>query len=215
MGKAKRLKRERMSSVFFRQPVLPRAPLGALEEAVVAVGDVFGTTPRCVEAAALLQETARLLGYPLRVRPVSVIAHHVPTDTWAIMGPRATGRLSNEARAMTEDRLPDGKDNGHVILTSEEPCLLLDPNLRQLGASGWDAPSLILRINNTNPENGEWQAAPGDWHLTYILDEGNPVLVEKFDQVVRNLSSDAEYLARMLRAGATAEMMLQMQAERT
>lgn len=186
---------------------LLRAPLGVLLEAVVAVGDVFGTNARCVEAAALLQETARLLGYQLRVRPVSLFARHVRTETWAVMGPRATGQLSHEARANAENYRPGGKDTGHLVLTSEEPCLLFDPNLRQLGASGYDAPSLILRINSTNPDTGRWLADAGSWQLEYILDEDNRVLIDWLDEIVRRLSSDAEYLAGMLRSGATAQMM--------
>lgn len=213
MGKARRLKRERELGISLPRPVLPRAPLSILHEAVVAVGDVFGSNAKCVEAAALLQETGRFLGYQLRVRPVSVIAHHTPTDSWAFMGPRATRQLPSEVRESLEDHLPGGKDNGHVILTSEEPSLLLDPNLRQLGAHGHDAPSLILRINSTNPDSGEWHATPGSWQINYILDEDNRVLVDQFDQVVRNLSSEAEYLAQMLRAGATAETMLQLHVQ--
>lgn len=202
LGKGRRLKNGKTN--------IPQRSFGMLEQAVIAVGDVFGTTPDCVKAAALLRETARLLGYQLRVRPVSVLAHHLPTNSVAVMGPKVTALLSDEQLATIENHLPDGKDNGHVVLTCEEPRLLIDPNLRQLGAHGLDAPSLMLRIQSTNPLTGEWIAAPKDWQIHYILDEDNRVLIDGFERVGSQLASDAKYLSDMLKGGATAETMRQL-----
>lgn len=213
MSKGKRLKRERSEAgTFSTIPVVSRAPLPVLGEAVIAVGDVFGTTPSCAKAAALLYETARLLGYQLVVRPVSVLAHHVPTDTWVFMGPRASEKIPDQARARIENRLPDGKDNGHLILTCDDPLLLFDPNIRQLGSYGLDTPSLIIRISSTHPDEGAWNAEHDGLQLQYILDEDNRTLVKRFDELVKGFASDAEILARMLRAGATAETMRSLRA---
>lgn len=211
MSKGNRLKRERSEAGNFSTiSIVSRAPLAVLGEAVIAVGDVFGSTPNCAKAAALLHETARLLGYQLAVRPVSVLAHHIPTDTWLFMGPRASEKIPDRARARIENHLPSGKDNGHVILTCDDPLLLFDPNIRQLGSYGLDTPSLIIRIASEHPDDGAWIAVHDGLELQYILDEDNRTLIEHFDKLVKRFASDAQTLAKMLRAGATAEMMRQL-----
>jgi hypothetical protein len=126
------------------------------------------------------------------------------------MGPKITALLSDNQLAEIENHLPGGKNNGHVVLTCEEPCLLIDPNFRQLGAYGFDAPSLIVRIQSTDPAGGEWIATPGEWKVHYVLDEDNRVLIDGFDEVVSQLADDAKYLANMIKAGATAETMRQL-----
>ena len=210
MGKGSRLRRERAADREGGGASLPataRVPVEVLWEAVKAVGDVFGERPNCAEAAAVLQETASRLGYELTPRPVSVVVRHEATDTWAFMGPKASALLPDENRHQVEDLRPDGQDNGHLVLTCEDPRLLLDPNLRQLGSYGIDAPSLALRIKSTTPEDGAWSVDYEGLQLMYLLDEDHRVLLTNYDAVRRGFASEAAYLADMLRQGATADVM--------
>lgn len=211
MGKASRLKKERNAKVSNSAPSpVPsdeaEPSLRHLEQAVIAVGDVFGEEANCAAAAALLSETAKSLGFDLTVRPVSVLAHEESSDTWVVMGPAATARIPDAARGRFENRLPDGKDNGHVILTTDAPIpLLLDPNLRQLNAYGIAAPSVIVRLKSTDPSDGAWGIDLGDLKLTYILDEGNRALVHDFEETKRKARPNAEQLADFIRSGESAD----------
>jgi len=208
VSKGARLRKQR-ASVQPAKPrvVLPRVPQDVLFEAVVAVGDAFGSAPRCAEAAAVLWETARLLGYALEVRPVSLLIHDETRDTWGFMGPKASALIPDEVRSDVVDLRPNGQDNGHVVLTREEPTLLLDPNLRQLASYEIAAPSLVLNIRSTHPEDGRWSAELEGLRLMYIDDPDNLALVARWDDVVRRFASESAYLAEMLRAGATADTM--------
>jgi hypothetical protein len=211
MGKGARLRRARAAERTDDTAGAPsRAEVALLLEAVVAVGDAFGTRPKCAEAAAVLQGTARLLGYTLVPRPVSVLIHHEPSDTWAFMGPKASALIPLEGRPGVEDHRPGGQDNGHLVLTCDDPRFLLDPNLRQLRSYGIEAPSLAVRIASVEPTDGSWSVDHDGLRLQYILDEDNRVLLERYDELLQRYSSEAEYLARMLRAGASAADMREL-----
>lgn len=203
MGKGKRLKAER-STVARPAAGQTRAPVGMLNEAVTAVGDIFGTEANCADAAALLVATARELGYELRPRPVAVFALKPSTGEFAFMGPKATALIPEHRKGAVEDMRPDGKDNGHLVLTSEDPLLLLDPNLRQLGAYGIEAPSVALRIKSTDPDSGDWQMKLADLDLVYILDESHTVLLERFNEVGEAAATDGKALAGLIRRGMSA-----------
>lgn len=181
-----------------------RASIEMLGDAVMAVGDVFGTTANCADAAALLAAAARELGYDLKPRPVAVFAHKPSTDDFAFMGPKATALIPENRKHAIEDLRPDGKDNGHLVLTSEDPLLLLDPNLRQLGAFGIEAPSVALRIKSTHPDSGEWEMKLPDLNLVYILDESHTVLLERYNEVADAAAVDGKALANMIRRGMSA-----------
>lgn len=181
------------------------APIEMLQEAVIAIGDVFGSMPACVEAAALLHLTAAGLGYELKPRPVSVLAHAKDSGNIAFMGPKASAMISAEALSRVEDLRPAGKDYGHLVLTCENPSLLLDANIRQLSVMEIDAPSIMLRIRSTNPKTGEWSAEFGDLQLLYMLDEDNQALMKNWAAIVDTHRQNATQLLEMLKLGMSAD----------
>jgi len=178
---------------------LPRADLNLLLRAVEEVGAYFGTTPNCAAAAALLMETGRLLGYTLTPRPVSVLINYTPTDTWIAMGPLALAKMPRGVRENMEDFRPGGRDTGHLVLTNEDPQLLLDPNLRQLGSYGVPAPSIAMRISNPN-DSTNWAVDRDGLRIAYMLDESNRSLMKNFAELVRAAAPRARELVRALRA---------------
>lgn len=207
MSKARRLKKERASQVPKPVKVKTRAPLELLQEAIVTVGDAYGERPDCANAAALLKEAARHLGYELKERAVSMIIRDTSSGDIVVMGPRARVSLSSEAQEHLEARYAGDENNGHVILTCEDPKMLIDANLRQLGSHGIAAPSLAISIRSTEPESGEWEAEIGNLQLLYMLDEENRRLVGNFGALERSKAKDGKYLADMLKAGYTADDM--------
>lgn len=103
-----------------------------------------------------------MLGYKLTPRPVSVIVTDTPTGHVVVIGEKARQQFSSEHLAGAVDtRDPDEDSDGHVVLSSADPLLPLDPTLRQVRAAGIDAPSAILEIRTVDPE-----AAPGPWLKT-------------------------------------------------
>ncbi|WP_136588143.1 MULTISPECIES: hypothetical protein [Actinomycetes] len=213
MGKAARLKAnrrvkeravgKRLDAVAWT-PTDP-APIEMLQEAVIAIGDVFGSVPACVEAAALLHLAAAELGYELGPRPVSVLAHAKDSGNIAFMGPKASAMIPPEAHSRVEDLRPSGIDNGHLVLTCESPSLLLDANIRQLSVMEIDAPSIMLRIRSTTPASGEWSAAFGDLEILYILDEDNRALMTNWGEIVDMHRGNATQLVEMLNLGMSAD----------
>lgn len=209
MGRASRMKAERrrnqVSGTTRPSKVVSTGRVGfdVLSEAVIAVGNVYGTEANCAPAAALLKETARHLGYELVPRAVSVLARHKPTGTHIAMGPRATERF--RADAVVENHLPGGRDNGHVILTTDDPSpLLFDPNLRQLGALGFEMPSVVMKIKSIAPASGNWGLELGDIGLVYIIDNETTVLLDYVRDATPPLREAAAWLAVELRKGRVA-----------
>jgi len=198
MGKSARLRAQRKKA--------ERVPLSQLMEAVIAIGDRFGTAPRCTEAACLLEHAGRKLGYKLTLRPVSVLAVDTSTNSIAFMGQKVTAMLSPEDRARAIDHRPGGAgDTGHVVVTCEDPSMLFDPNLRQLGSYGIDAPSVALRISSTHPEDGQWTFSHKDLRVYYLLDDDNLGLLANYDTISKAWEAEAADLVRLIRAGATAD----------
>lgn len=209
MGKAARLKAQRKADegaahVRQQEAATAPAPQELLQEAVIAVGLIFGTEPACAEAGALLYGAALELGYELRPRPVSVLARATDSEAMAFMGPKATAMIADADPGEIEDLRPRGRDNGHLVLTCEDPMLLLDPNIRQLSVMGFDVPSITMRIRSTEPESGDWQGAFADFQIWYMLDEDNDALMKNWDTLVRMRREDGVQLAAMLRSGLSA-----------
>lgn len=205
MGKAKRLKAERRQAAHGRRDLGQSDLARLLEIATEAVGDAFGEQADCAAAAGVLARVGELLGATLTPRPVSLLATDSTTGDVAFMGPKATAMIPSEARAKVEDMRPDGKDNGHLVLTLAEPPLMFDPNLRQLGAWGMEAPSLALRIGSVQPDSQQWGTRVGALSLLYLLDEENDVLLERFEDVKAKSTANAEALVDMLRMGYDAD----------
>ncbi|MCM0616462.1 hypothetical protein MOD31_10535 [Paenarthrobacter sp. TYUT067] len=214
MGRNARLRKERTTERAAAATSSPsRASLEILQQAVEAVGDKFGTENRCADAAALLITVGKHLGYSLEPRPVSLVAEqpsqtHPPTKNVVFIGPAAVAKMSEEDKERAnKDQLDGGESLGHVVLTCDDPPLLLDANLRQLEAMGFYAPSLQANIHTNHPESGWWYLPISelDLELFYILDDGANGLMENFDAAVTAASAEARDLATALRAGYTAK----------
>lgn len=204
MGKGNRNKAARAAQRA-SSPATPaqRPPENELSAAVIVVGELFGIEPDCASAAGLLAEVGAHLGYDLRPRPVSVLIHDQPTGSILAMGPKATEKLPVAQRQSMENHRLNGKDTGHLVLTSDEPSMVLDPNMRQLGTYGVDAPSIIIRVKSTQPESGEWQFSSNGLSLLYFLDEENHALLPLFEQTRRdpNVVAIARKIGEDVRSG--------------
>lgn len=172
----------------------PRVPLGALRHAVGVVAYAFGTENQCANAAALLCEVGLHLGYTLTARPVSLIAAD-STGRFAVMGPKALER---------HPKTSAGSSLGHVVVTCENPSLLMDANLSQLEQHGMSGPIVMARIESTDPDDGEWGFQEDDLSFWYILDEGARPLIEGFDEAMAYYTAEALPIAKWIIDGATA-----------
>lgn len=205
MGKGNRLKAGRKrnedsdTTHLAESERFPRADVNSLLRAVDEVGAYFGTTPNCAAAAALLMETGRLLGYTPTPRPVSVLINYVPTDTWLAMGPLAMAKMPRDALDNMEDLRPGGRDTGHLVLTNEDPQLLLDPNFRQLASYGVPAASIAMRVSNLY-DSTNWALDRDGLRVAYMLDESNRSLMKDFAELVHAAAPSARKLVRALRA---------------
>lgn len=204
MGKASRLRRERASAAA---AAVDPGTVAMMITAAEAVGAIYGTHADCAAAAALLRLTAGYLGFELTPRAVSLYAHQASTDTYAFMGPKATAMIPEDKREGVENHFWEGKDTGHMILTSEEPRMLFDPNLRQLASYGMDAPGLTLNIRSTSPEDGGWTANLPDLDLIYMLDD-NKALWPWYEESLIGHAQDAQVLAALIRAGQSPAQIL-------
>lgn len=212
MSKGKRL-RDRRAKAAAKAAEPP--PLAWLNTANEAVGDAFGTEADCAVACAILKMTADILGFSLTPRPVSLWARKPSTNDIAVMGPKATALVPESERHRIEDHWFEGRDTGHMVLTSEQPSMLLDPNLRQLATLGIHAPSISLNIKSTNPDGGVWRANPPgfDLELVYMLD-GNDALWDRYESALETHRPHAVALAELVRAGQTAEQIRQRPVRR-
>ncbi|GAA2187330.1 hypothetical protein GCM10009786_11760 [Leucobacter alluvii] len=203
MGKASRLKAERAAarnatSASASQRGIPEEELSA---AVIVVGELFGTEADCAAAAGLLVAIGEELGHTLRPRPVSAIIRDKKSKTLLAMGPKATEKFSPEQVADMESRWPGGRDTGHIVVTSDEHELLLDPNMRQLGSVGVDAPSILIRIRSTEPETGEWQFRHESLEILYFVDDENRALLPGYENALHESRIYAQAIAEGIRAG--------------
>jgi hypothetical protein len=119
------------------------------------------------------------------------------------MGPAARRNLSPEELSELEDHLPNGRDTGHLVLTSNDPKMLFDPNLRQLHAYGIVAPSVAMRISDTE-DSTKWSMALKGLQIQYILDEENQALIPRFEKAKVGHRNDALRISAALRRGETA-----------
>jgi hypothetical protein len=199
VGKASRLKDERAAE---RRLVPERqSPEDELSAAVVIVGEVFGIEADCASAAGLLVEIGAQLGHVLRPRPVSVIIREKTTNALLTMGPKASEKLSAEQLSQMENRRPGGRDTGHIVVTSDPYRLMLDPNMRQLGSYGINAPSIVLRVRSTEPESGTWEFTSETLDLLYLVDDGNGALLPRYEDARREGAGYAQAIAAGIRAG--------------
>jgi hypothetical protein len=201
MGKAQRLRAQRAAN---RESMSRRAPLVMLERAVVVIGDIFGTTPDCANAAAFLKLTADGLGYELKPRAVSLVVTDSSTDSMAFMGPKSNAFLAPKDAHKLEDMRPTAEDTGHMVLTSEDPLMVFDPNLAQLMRFNMYAEPLAFRVESTEPAEGEWVVSRGSLELRYLLDD-NTALVPTYEGGLVDFAEKAAQLAVLLRRGHLPE----------
>ncbi|WP_311214563.1 MULTISPECIES: hypothetical protein [unclassified Arthrobacter] len=213
MGKNAKLRKERSKERAAAATSPSRVPLEILQQAVEAVRDKFGTDNRCADAAAMLITVGKHLGYTLEPRPVSLVAEQPsPADpsimNMAFIGPAAEATLGEaDRKKANKDQLEGGNSLGHLVLTCDDPPLLLDANLRQLEALGFYAPSLRAHIHTSHPKSGSWYLPIGelDLDLSYILDEVASGLMENYDAAITDYSAEAHDLSTALLAGYTAK----------
>lgn len=198
VGKAQRLRAERKAAA---EQVLEQIRR-RLQDVTLTVMNLFGDTPDCAGAAALMVAVGDELRIPLRARPVSVVVQNTDNGDMFFMGPTARASLSAEQLARTEDLTPGGKDTGHMVVTSDEANLLLDPNLTQARAYGMDAPAVVMRVNSTDPGSGEWFFRHAPFVVQYMLDEENRLLMPRFDRHRVEAREMARHIADRLRKRA-------------
>lgn len=165
----------------------------------------FGDTPDCAGAAALMVAIGDELEVPLRARPVSVVVRNTDTDDMFFMGPKARAGLSADQLARTEDLRLGDTDTGHMVVTSDDALLLLDPNLTQSRSYGIDAPAVMMRVQSTDPDSGEWFFRHGPFIVHYMLDEENRSLIPRFERHREEARRLAKFIANRLRKGASPE----------
>lgn len=203
MGKASRLKAERAAARKARDvSVVQRGtPEEELSAATIVVGELFGIEADCAAAAGLLVAIGDELGHVLRPRPVAAIIRETKSHKLLTMGPKATEKFSPEQIAGMENLCPGGRNTGHIVVLSDEHKLLLDPNMRQLGNVGVDAPSIIIRVLSTEPEAGEWPFQYEDLQILYIVDDENRALLPRYENAHRKSRVYAQAIAEGIRAG--------------
>ncbi len=203
MGKASRLKAERAATnettrVSADQNGNPEKELSA---AVIVVGELFGVDTDCAAAAGLLAAIGEQLGHRLRPQPLSVIIREPETETLIMMGPKATEKFSAEQLATMENLRPRGRETGHIVVISDEHNLLLDPNMRQLGSIGVNAPSIIMRVRSTEPDSGNWQFRSDALEILYLVDNENQALLPRYEDAYRESHAYAQTIGEEIVAG--------------
>lgn len=203
MGKGKRNKLKQNAPV-------PRVSIEVLHEAFKTVGDYFGTDTKCAEAAAMLCGVGKYLGYQLVPRPVSIGVNDHISDRSVVMGEKMRRFLTDEQveSAARAARLGD-EAGGHIIVTLDEPALLMDPNLRQVNPLGINVPNIFREIETTHrgdtpdddPEDGRWEVSTSDFSVTYELDSSAMHLLDNFDEYMSIEDPAFKYIAKELRAG--------------
>lgn len=213
MSKGKRLNQQRDAPAVSNSEGARRSVSEELCIATEVVGRLFGIKPDCAGAAGVLAAIGEALGHRLRPQPVSVMGREVSTGHSFVMGPKARERLTAAQLEGMEDLLPDKKDTGHLVLISEDPQLLLDPNMTQLGTYGIEAPSVVIRLKSARPDSGVWEFESGELQLIYILDDDNEALLPRFNKIRDKSRFVASFVAQGIRAGASAEVIAARVAE--
>lgn len=160
----------------------------------------FGTEARCIEGAALLQQTAAHLGFTFTPRPVGVLVANIAEGRVAMLGSAAEDHVPPGRRADILDLRPGGQGAaGHVVLTSSDPLRLLDPTLTQTANVGIAAPPVVMAITSEHPAKGGWSFVQGPLEVTYVTADDDRRLLDDYDDVLASYAHAAKRLARMIR----------------
>ncbi|WP_139146671.1 hypothetical protein [Arthrobacter sp. SW1] len=157
----------------------------------------------------MLQGIAKHLGYDLKLRPVSVGVNDTVSGGSICMGRKIWASLTPEQHETLQGNALSDDDNlGHVVLTLDEPALLMDPNLRQVNPRGINVPNLFVPIEDADPdpEDGQWVVNGKGFEVHYILDAGANPLLENIDEYRAIEEGDYQRIAKALRHGLAVEL---------
>jgi hypothetical protein len=152
-----------------------------------------------------LQLIAAELGLDLEPRAVSLVATQLSTGDKAIMGPKALAMVPDGQRHLMERVSAWDVENGHMVLTSEDPRTFFDPNLRQLNGYGIPASNIAMNIQSTNPLDGGWTANLPDLQVVYLVDDDNTRLRSAYEEGLAEHQANAKAIARMLQDGLSVD----------
>lgn len=186
-----------------------------LEEATIIVGDIFGTQPECIEAAALMVGIARALGSTVTPRAVSTVAFSPISGSVVATGSRAAAWVEEQYRLRGENaswRHSAGSPEldaheflraGHMVVTLDEPAMVFDPTFRQFSRNGLPMTSIAANIPSTHPDDCKWQlkVATLGLFVTYFIEDENRGWQDTFDTRVEGWDFTARQIATGLRAG--------------
>lgn len=182
-----------------------KAPVAQFLEASQVVGNYYWREPRCGDAAMLLREIGRLMGYTLDIRQVSIFAHDSATGRNAMSGNKVLSMIPEELLSrVAQVGSAESLGNGHVVLTCAELGILIDPTASQFTNLGVQFPNITMNIADCNPESGQWSAVLGDVSVWYILDDEATPLVPEDMVVPERTLKDASDINRMIRSGMKA-----------
>jgi hypothetical protein len=201
MGKASKLKAQRAAARL--EPTAGRIPDPQIRSAFQLVGHLFGDDPDCAGSAAVLKVMADELGYGLRPIAVSVIAYSSSDDRFLVMGPRATATFSKDEQASLVEGRTGGRDTGHMVLISDDPPFLFDPNIRQLTSYGMPVPSIATPLEGSLESDSEWTVTVDGVDLHYFVDEDNHSLDGAYARGLERHGEMARELAAGIKAGQT------------
>ena len=117
------------------------------------------------------------------------------------MGPKATAQATPDQIAAMEDLKPEGRDTGHIVVTSADQKVLLDPNILQLHSHGVAAPHEIRQIGDESPASGKWEYEWGEGQIVYYVDDDNETLLPRYEKARRHRRPQAKRIASDIRAG--------------
>jgi hypothetical protein len=143
--------------------VTSQDPSPELHELVPIVAHRAGTDANCLSATALLVESAKLLGIPLRPVPVSMWTKSGVSDA------ASTGRrgrefgltLTDQSRDLTIGSGDWYREVGHMVAVLDaEPSVLLDASFRQFSKFGLPDVPVLARIGVSQLADGDsWDVA--------------------------------------------------------
>lgn len=172
-------------------------PVGDMTYATGEVSNYFGTKRRCIQAAALLTQTADLLGHRVRPRAVALAAAS-PNGTDLVLGERANDAFANGS--VTDPEFADWNGAGHVVVTLDDPAYLFDPTIAQIAARVGVAPfAFVTALEDPSPTNGRWGFNMEGVRLRYFLVPEDITWRQDYDYAWKYYADTARDLADLIR----------------
>lgn len=99
----------------------------------------------------------------------------------------------------------DSENLGHMIVTLDQPPLLMDPNLRQVASRGLMVPNTFTLVEATHVDgdydNLGWEIGHEDYEVKYVVDSNASALLEDFEEFMALHDADYKEIARRLKSG--------------